>query len=274
MDCKGFVPVLLIGIIAFAIIIGVGAWFIITVQKNPHLNLNNPDQIACNQEARQCPDGNYVVHTGPKCEFAACPSSATSTSEISNSNLSPLSFSLKQLLYPVFTWSVATSSFIDSGAATPQSDIAIEAVVGKRYGTLTLTGQEWQSVVDSKTYATVASSFRKHYDDLYVNYMISIGQYNSNDRGSLTLGGYRFDPLEADGPFGGEWGYLFKSGSYEQGNPSNYTRDLIREITLSSHSANVDGSLCTNNPCPYESYTIFLSDPMTVGDILAKAFWQ
>src|SRR3989344_9303938 len=32
--------------------------------------------IFCTQEAKQCPDGSYVGRTGPKCEFAACPTSA------------------------------------------------------------------------------------------------------------------------------------------------------------------------------------------------------
>ena len=30
-------------------------------------------KIFCTQEAKQCPDGSYVGRTGPKCEFAACP---------------------------------------------------------------------------------------------------------------------------------------------------------------------------------------------------------
>ncbi|MBI4086613.1 hypothetical protein HY416_01375 [Candidatus Kaiserbacteria bacterium] len=32
-----------------------------------------PEETACTQEAKQCPDGTYVGRTGPKCEFAACP---------------------------------------------------------------------------------------------------------------------------------------------------------------------------------------------------------
>jgi len=36
-------------------------------------------QIACTQEAKQCPDGSYVARTGPNCEFAQCPSPPTPT---------------------------------------------------------------------------------------------------------------------------------------------------------------------------------------------------
>ncbi len=32
-----------------------------------------PDaDIACTQEAKECPDGSYVSREGPNCEFAAC----------------------------------------------------------------------------------------------------------------------------------------------------------------------------------------------------------
>jgi hypothetical protein len=33
-----------------------------------------PRQVACTQEAKQCPDGSYVGRSGPSCQFAACPS--------------------------------------------------------------------------------------------------------------------------------------------------------------------------------------------------------
>lgn len=32
-----------------------------------------PQQKACTQEAKQCPDGSFVGRTGPNCEFSACP---------------------------------------------------------------------------------------------------------------------------------------------------------------------------------------------------------
>lgn len=37
-------------------------------------------QIACTQEAKQCPDGSYVGRTGPNCEFAPCPNTTTTGS--------------------------------------------------------------------------------------------------------------------------------------------------------------------------------------------------
>src|SRR6185503_18234909 len=38
-----------------------------------------PIQQACTEEARICPDGSAVGRTGPNCEFAPCPTPATST---------------------------------------------------------------------------------------------------------------------------------------------------------------------------------------------------
>ena len=32
-----------------------------------------PKPVACTMEAKLCPDGSYVGRSGPKCEFAACP---------------------------------------------------------------------------------------------------------------------------------------------------------------------------------------------------------
>jgi len=52
-------------IIAIIIIVGLGAgayWYFTRLS-----------QTACTQEAKQCSDGSYVGRTGPKCEFAACP---------------------------------------------------------------------------------------------------------------------------------------------------------------------------------------------------------
>lgn len=36
-------------------------------------SITPPQQVACTQEAKLCPDGSYVSRTGPNCEFTACP---------------------------------------------------------------------------------------------------------------------------------------------------------------------------------------------------------
>jgi len=47
-----------------------------TADSNPPVS--PPDDtsqgvVMCTQEAKQSPDGSYVSRSGPRCEFAACP---------------------------------------------------------------------------------------------------------------------------------------------------------------------------------------------------------
>ncbi len=44
-------------------------------------NNSQQNQVACTQEAKQCPDGSYVSRTGPNCEFAQCPVLNNQTSD-------------------------------------------------------------------------------------------------------------------------------------------------------------------------------------------------
>ena len=73
---KGFAPIFIIFIAA--VIFGVGVLYYAKVLKKPA-------QVACTQEAKQCPDGSYVGRTGPNCEFAACPASSAAQSAATSS---------------------------------------------------------------------------------------------------------------------------------------------------------------------------------------------
>lgn len=48
--------------------------------KNRDEDLGNGG-IACTEDAKVCPDGSYVGRTGPKCEFAPCPSNGQTGTE-------------------------------------------------------------------------------------------------------------------------------------------------------------------------------------------------
>ena len=54
---------------------------------------SSTDPVACTMEAKLCPDGSYVGRSGPNCEFAACPTAASSTPHrtVSIASLSPVS---------------------------------------------------------------------------------------------------------------------------------------------------------------------------------------
>lgn len=86
---RGFAPIL--GIIIAVIVLGGGYWVYQEVGGDVNLNLPPLDlgndegnfttpkpsiptePVACTMEAKICPDGSAVGRTGPKCEFAACP---------------------------------------------------------------------------------------------------------------------------------------------------------------------------------------------------------
>ncbi|MFH0803591.1 MAG: hypothetical protein V1877_00515, partial [Candidatus Tagabacteria bacterium] len=71
---KGFAPIAIILIIIGVLAVAGGIWY---WQKS-----KAPEQKACTEEAKICPDGSYVSRTGPNCEFAACPE--TKTDETAN----------------------------------------------------------------------------------------------------------------------------------------------------------------------------------------------
>lgn len=53
------------------------------VVKSTIENRNNAGGgTVCTMDAKQCPDGSYVGRTGPKCEFAACPTPTATTSPV------------------------------------------------------------------------------------------------------------------------------------------------------------------------------------------------
>ncbi len=61
--------------IVLLLVFVVGGVYFYTSNQNQTIG-----QVACTEEAKQCPDGSYVGRTGPGCAFAACPTS-TSTSQ-------------------------------------------------------------------------------------------------------------------------------------------------------------------------------------------------
>lgn len=63
----------MVGIGALLVAIGVALWV-----ANVRV-VKAPGSVACTMEARICPDGSAVGRTGPNCEFAECPTVATST---------------------------------------------------------------------------------------------------------------------------------------------------------------------------------------------------
>lgn len=80
---RGFAPIILSLILA---LISVGAAYFYGVKQGRQSNViktspsPSAEGVFCTQDAMQCPDGSYVGHTGPNCEFTACPAGTIDTS--------------------------------------------------------------------------------------------------------------------------------------------------------------------------------------------------
>ena len=57
---------IIFGILIFFALVGLGVLGVFFGRESE-------EQVFCTQEAKLCPDGSYVGRTGPKCEFAECP---------------------------------------------------------------------------------------------------------------------------------------------------------------------------------------------------------
>lgn len=73
-------------IIILLVLVGIfGGYFVLNQMKQNQTPTPAPDQKACSQEAKICPDGSGVGREGPNCEFAACPATpASSSADTSN----------------------------------------------------------------------------------------------------------------------------------------------------------------------------------------------
>lgn len=78
--------ILIVTLIAIIVLAGIGAAMAFNKNK-----INQP--LVCTMEAMLCPDGSYVGRTGPKCEFAPCPTpinpATTSTPVASTTPINP-----------------------------------------------------------------------------------------------------------------------------------------------------------------------------------------
>ncbi|MFZ2167439.1 MAG: hypothetical protein WAV50_01055 [Minisyncoccia bacterium] len=73
----------------YAILIGAFVLIVVaTLWVTSVRTVNAPGPQACTMEAKLCPDGSAVGRTGPNCEFAECPSSATTTTTTTTTSTS------------------------------------------------------------------------------------------------------------------------------------------------------------------------------------------
>jgi hypothetical protein len=72
-------PVIIVSVIVIFLLLAVGASAFYLGKM-----ASSPKQVACTMEAKLCPDGSSVGRTGPKCEFASCPTTTPTPDETAN----------------------------------------------------------------------------------------------------------------------------------------------------------------------------------------------
>lgn len=117
---------------------------------------SNGGAIACTEEAKLCPDGvTYVGRTGPKCEFAACPSlPATGTVTVTAGLNEPtvgLGFSVTPLEVAQDSRCPADVQCIQAGT------VQLKAVLGGDLGAYTATLELGKPLVNEQYSITLVS---------------------------------------------------------------------------------------------------------------------
>lgn len=83
---RGSAIIPIVTIVAAVGVFSAVAWFAWpTIRPDP--SSDDTNTVACTMEAKLCPDGTSVGRSGPKCEFAECPT-VTNTSSVNNTNTS------------------------------------------------------------------------------------------------------------------------------------------------------------------------------------------
>jgi hypothetical protein len=183
----------------------------------------------------------------------------------------------KQIFYPIYSWALALESYIAPYVprSMPQSEIYVTPnprEQGKREGPVLVKGQAWEAVISSTTYrADPGKKFDQYYRQLYQDYLLSQGPWkkiNPDENLTIHAGGYDFDAVQADGPNGSTWGYLFQT----EVNLNDFRKTMVRELILSyTLGTNAEGTECDEASCTYVRYIIFWSDAINLGELLDRA---
>ncbi len=69
----------LLGIFGIAVVVALVGFAVSRKTSSPEAPIIPNEPVACTMDAKICPDGSAVGRTGPSCEFAACPTSTSTT---------------------------------------------------------------------------------------------------------------------------------------------------------------------------------------------------
>ena len=130
------------------------------------------EQVACTMEAKLCPDGSYVGRSGPRCEFAPCPTTSTTSNTDTDiadwktsTNPDGVLFQYPEKLSstyitavdwpPKVTVSTSAHTCLDTGSATSSVGITEKRMVNTHeYCRTTESEGAAGSIFNTYTYAT------------------------------------------------------------------------------------------------------------------------
>jgi len=171
-------------IVAFAKISKLAAWllvpYILWVTFAGYLNfsiwqLHTPDssQIACTQEAKQCPDGSYVGRTGPACEFAPCPEAHNNSWKTMVDEKTGISFQYPETL---------PTTYIHMQDWPPQLQVLNESFTCTEAGLETArAGKTEKRVLANRTYCRTSST-EGAAGSIYTQYAYAFPLYSTDAR--------------------------------------------------------------------------------------------
>jgi hypothetical protein len=70
-------------LVLILVVLGAGLFAVFKNKNIVQAPRPESDQVVCTMDAKICPDGSGVGRVGPKCEFAPCPTTVSSTTPIS-----------------------------------------------------------------------------------------------------------------------------------------------------------------------------------------------
>ncbi|TSC95054.1 MAG: Uncharacterized protein CEN87_66 [Parcubacteria group bacterium Licking1014_1] len=177
---KGFIlPIIIVSLVV--VILGAAGYF---AYKQYSVS-KEPEQTACTQEAKLCPDGSSVGRAGPNCEFADCPA-ITNEAKLTSFEIIPsCNGNAGGIIYPIGAKAVAKGknlTKIEFWIAPPGTGIGD---VLYNQSLITKNSDQWEAILPSDMWVI----------DLYV-----VGYDSDNNKvGKIAIGKSIYGPTSSGG---------------------------------------------------------------------------
>ncbi len=146
---------------------------------NQNTNPTSTEPVVCTMEAKLCADGSYVGRTGPKCEFAPCPSVSSTTSwKTTTDSKTGISFKYPENL---------GTKYISVVDWPPKIQVLNQAFSCTEGGALsTQVGQVVKKTIGGKEYC-ITTEAEGAAGSTYLQYAYAFGFSNKTIKATFTL---------------------------------------------------------------------------------------